>query len=844
MDIKVYNTHITLSPYYRTGDENDNSLPIIEEMYTAIGAFDQQPFPCGYMIEQNVLYVPRGTPISKLEQLTGSKAIYINESDPSEEIFKEAEPIFQPRNHLQKESIKFLTDSGNHQLSLNLKTGFGKGLPLMTKIPAPNSKGYILMGDIKVGDIIFDDNGKCTTVLGVYPQGEKDIYEITFSDGRTVLCDESHLWYVKSYIQGRWKTKSTTELMKDYKVYSQHKKDRGKDPYYYKYRIPLLSSPVEYPHRDVSIHPYVLGAFIGNGCCREIQLTISSGDDFVPNKIAELCGFTVRRNSEYNYSYQYYDKSTGRMIYTKDFFRDIPEMINCYSRDKRIPIEYMVNDYQTRIELMRGLMDTDGSISNRDDNRFNILYSSCSKRLLEQIQELIWGFGFIAKIHTDKRIWKYVGGFCGSLSIRVPQTFKQNIFTHPRKYKIALDAANVPETKQLFEDLRIKNIKFIKKGDTQCIRVDSPNHLFLTEKFIVTHNTYCVAAAITTLNRKAIIIVPNNGLKYQWMKDTFIGMFTYQKSQLMDIAGSQIIDDIMEDNIEPRDIYFVTHATLRNYMNEHGGYALGQFFKKLKVEVKVYDESHMEFANIINIDHYTNTNRTWYLTATFDRSDKSESACFKRAFANVEDYGEIESHRLAVKHVLYHVVNINSRPTRKEMGKLMGWGGFTSIKYGRHAFFTDPKQTCYRVIEMLCDKVKDINGKTLIFTPLIESCDLVAEKLKKKFPEKRIAVYHSKADSDDRKHAFEKDIIVTTIKSCGTGKDIKDLRTVISAEPYASKNIAAQAMGRLRNRPDKKDTLYFDIVDIGIPAENWWLRARMKVISMLAKEVIYLNMEE
>lgn len=482
MDIKVYNTHITLSPYYRTDDMNDNSLPIIEEMYTAIGAFDQQPFPCGYMIEQNVLYVPRGTPISKLEQLTGTKAIYIDESDPSEEIFKEAEPLFKPRNHLQEESIKFLTDSGNHQLSLNLRTGGGK--------------------------------------------------------------------------------------------------------------------------------------------------------------------------------------------------------------------------------------------------------------------------------------------------------------------------------------------------------------------------SFCVVAAITRLNKKAIIILPNNGLKYQWMKDTFIGMFTYQKSQLMDIAGSQIITDFMENNIEPKDIYFVTHATLRNYLNENGGYALGQFFKKLKVEVKVYDESHMEFANIINIDHYTNTNRTWYLTATFDRSDKSESACFKRAFANVDDYGGIESHRLAVKHVLYHVVNINSRPTRKEMGKLMGWGGFTSVKYGRHAFFTDPKQTCYRVIEMLCDKVKDIDGKTLIFTPLIESCDLVAEKLKKKFPEKRIAVYHSKADSDDRKHAFEKDIIVTTIKSCGTGKDIKDLRTVISAEPYASKNIAAQAMGRLRNRSDKKDTLYFDIVDIGIPAENWWLRARMKVISMLAKEVIYLNMEE
>lgn len=355
--------------------------------------------------------------------------------------------------------------------------------------------------------------------------------------------------------------------------------------------------------------------------------------------------------------------------------------------------------------------------------------------------------------------------------------------------------------------------------------------------------TYCVAYTSTLLNEKVIIITPNESLKQQWIS-TYHKMFDYRPKNLMNIAGSNIIDSIMNDLIEPADIYFVNHQTLRSYMTQNNGYMLHKFFKKIKVGIKVYDESHMEFLNILLIDFFSNTKRTWYLTATFDRSDKTESACFKKAFNSVIAYGEIQSLEAVEKHVIYHVVNINSRITPKERAAVMSWNGMTTSTYGQFAFFRDPNQTAYNTILEILKKVKDIEGKILIFVPLIDAVDDVVNKLKKDYPDKSVAAYHSRVSKDEKESAEKKDIIVSTIKSCGTGKDIPGLRCVICAEPIASKVVATQMFGRLRPYAKDKNTYFFDIVDVSIPAINWWFRARFKKIQSLAKEVVYLNLDK
>lgn len=355
--------------------------------------------------------------------------------------------------------------------------------------------------------------------------------------------------------------------------------------------------------------------------------------------------------------------------------------------------------------------------------------------------------------------------------------------------------------------------------------------------------TFCVAYASTLMKLKTIIITPNESLKNQWIK-TYSTMFDYRPKHLMNISGSNIITDIMDGTIKAdKDIYFVNHQTLRSYMTQYSPYALHEFFKKIKVGIKVYDESHMEFGNILLIDFFTNTKNTWYLTATFDRSDKTESKCFKKAFSSVKTFGEYESLESMDKHVVYHIVNINSRASYKEKLRITGWQGMTTVSYAKYAFFTDKNETTYRAIKSLVEKMNDVEGKILIFVGLIDAVDLVTKKLKKDFPNKSVAAFHSRISKDEKESAVNKDIIVSTVKSCGTGKDIKGLRAVICAEELASKILAKQIIGRLRPYKDGLDTYYFDIVNICIPAVTYWFRARFRTIEPLAKKVIKLEID-
>lgn len=372
-------------------------------------------------------------------------------------------------------------------------TGAGKAQPLSTKIPTPT--GYKLMRDIEVGDRLFGSNGDVYSVTGVFPQGVKDVYEITFGDGRKARCCEDHLWNViyQGHRNDVTKTLPLKEIIKDYKNYSEAIENMNSvqgskhDPYRYKYRIQTLSAPVQYDHQDVPIDPYVLGAFIGNGCLCEKLLSISSPNYIIPHYIAKKCGFELYAYSDKNYTWTFKGSTMMENILTDDFFGDIPELVGSKAADKHIPDIYLYNDYETRIRLLQGLMDTDGSIS-YDEGRYHVSYSSCSKRLLEQIQELIRSLGYNGNIYEDKRSEKYTGGYCGEILFQVPNEFKRNMFNISHKAAIANECINIKQ-KRKYEHIFIKDIKLVGQEECQCLMVDSPDHLYLTEDFIVTHNT-------------------------------------------------------------------------------------------------------------------------------------------------------------------------------------------------------------------------------------------------------------------------------------------------------------------------------------------------------------------
>ena len=371
MNIDVYNTHIELYPY-TLGD-----YPLIEKWYTAVDKFSNAEFPCGYLIEDNKLYLPRGTSISHLENMTGGVVKFVKNVDSHEKMNTKFYANVEPRNELQKDSIKFLL-SPHQQLGLNLQTGIGKQEPVSRLIPVPEG-GTKKMGDLKIGDKIFGSDGKPITVIGVYPQGKKEVYEITFSDGRKARCGLEHLWEV--IIDDS--TNPCVMRLKDIISNNQI------------YRIPTLSKPVQYKHKDVLIDPFIMG----------------------------------------------------------------------FNINKHIPEEYLYNSLDIRMKLLKGLIYGNGKVINEN----KMLYVSKSSILLNQIKELALGLGLFSNINKNV------------LRIEIPE----------ERY------------------LKIENIRYVGKEESQCIAVDAINRLYLTEDFIVTHNTYCVANAVTEMNEKTLIISPN-----------------------------------------------------------------------------------------------------------------------------------------------------------------------------------------------------------------------------------------------------------------------------------------------------------------------------------------------
>lgn len=358
--------------------------------------------------------------------------------------------------------------------------GCGKALPVDTVIPTPD--GYRRFGDIKIGDKVFAVNGEPTTVTGVFPQGKKDAYRVRFSDGRSAVCCREHLWgvYYYSHSDFKYKVIELDEILR--------KGVRRADPRYTKaggkpkYWIP--SSPVcQYTDKKVPVDPYVLGSLIGNGCLTCEYLTMSSNDEWQVATVASKLGFSYKRNSLKNYNWSF--KSKGHLVKTSDV---IPKELCCLAGEKFIPEIYKVAGFEQRKELLQGLFDTDGSVDN-SGNRLHVTYSTTSKRLADDVREVLLSLGIVSTIRLDRREGK---NDCYSLSVNCAQEQKAWLFSLPRKLERITSFKRAD--KRDYSKVAIYSVeKLSEQQEMQCIMVDDPAHLFLTEEHIVTHNTRSLA---------------------------------------------------------------------------------------------------------------------------------------------------------------------------------------------------------------------------------------------------------------------------------------------------------------------------------------------------------------
>ena len=352
-------------------------------------------------------------------------------------------------------------------------TGGGKEAPLDE--PILTTRGWIKMGDVRIGEEMFSPfNTEPSIVTGIYPQGTKPVYRVTTSDGRSTRCGEHHLWYVRTEKQvEKYRKGKDNHFVLETRDIIDNYLSKGKNIY-----IPI-ARPFDGEEKELPIDPYVLGVWLGDGCKGHISLTISNDEADIIQKIAERLGSTYRIHGTYNYNNVIHkNEKVGGVLQSIDEYG-----LNVYSRERFIPQEYLTASVEQRMELLKGLMDSDGNIDEK--NRYS--FSTTSTKLKDSFVELCRGLGYIVGVGRDSRT-KYGSTVAWDISIQTNDV----IFSsekHMARYKANLEKYKGKNREYKHDHIRITSIEYEGEVEQQCIMVSNRDHVYVTKDYIVTHNT-------------------------------------------------------------------------------------------------------------------------------------------------------------------------------------------------------------------------------------------------------------------------------------------------------------------------------------------------------------------
>lgn len=362
-------------------------------------------------------------------------------------------------------------------LALTGAIGLGKAQPLDSLVLTDS--GFKRMGDINLSDKIYGNDGKLHKLLGIFPQGKKKIYKLTFTDNTSCECCEDHLWTVKIKNQDKYTQTLTTKELLNKKLY---RLNSGK----YKERLIYIpiTNPIEYKHKDLFISPYIMGALLGDGSLSSGNMAITSADKEIIGRISlELNNNYEIVNQSNTLSYRIRKKHLNNKSEKNKYIQEIKKYkLNVTSYYKHIPNDYLFNDIDSRISLLQGLMDTDGTINKTGST---IQFNTISPKLRDDIITLVESLGGSAWYSSTKAGYRKNGikiscSESFTITMKLPKSI--NPFYLSRKAKRINEKAISPSR-------AIESIEYVGDKECQCIYIDSKEHLYLTNHHIVTHNT-------------------------------------------------------------------------------------------------------------------------------------------------------------------------------------------------------------------------------------------------------------------------------------------------------------------------------------------------------------------
>lgn len=399
---------------------------------------------------------------------------------------REAESQFYlPRREILKNKLgvvqgfQDILDDKLDILTISLPCGVGKGQRENAKILTPT--GYKRFGDIKVGDKVISGTGNVAEVLGVYPKPSMAVYELTFDDGSKVQCSKDHIWHVQTVDdrnkgnKNKYRDVELKDMLNNYKVGKRQQCNYSVD------YVPVIDC---FEQKELKIDPYLMGIILGDGGLTSGGIRISIPDEEIRREVEKRIpdSLVLKYVDKYDYSIVKKGKRSRKPNCLIDSLR-FYELYGKYSYEKHIPKDYLYSSYENRLELLRGILDTDATPTSGNC----IEFTTTSFQLAEDVKELV---------HS-------LGGYC-SCSLKAKSGYKKNdefikcrnayrlviqfSSEQPKPFRLSRKANRYNPKRKVLKRY-IVDIKYIGEEKTSCIYISDTSHLYITDDYVITHNT-------------------------------------------------------------------------------------------------------------------------------------------------------------------------------------------------------------------------------------------------------------------------------------------------------------------------------------------------------------------
>lgn len=333
----------------------------------------------------------------------------------------------------------------------------GKAQPLDSLLLTPS--GWVRMGDINVGDYVIGSDGEAKRVLTIHPQGERDIYKVTFNNGAIVRCDTEHLWTFRHHGYHTYTAKESLDRL-----------NRGQ-----RLVTPQVKS-IRFNITRVPIDPYLLGLLLGDGSFVNRRITITNEDEPIIEYCRELAGTyncELKEVSNLTYEFKSLDRTENKLA---RILRDRYDLMGVTSHKKFIPDDYKFNSPEIRLSVLQGLIDTDGHI----DKEGNVEFYSVCERICRDVYDIAMSLGIKASVRVKNG--RYKGQPHKSWRVGFGKT---PLELSRLKRKVERQDLGEPCN----TGIGIRSIEPDGKAVCQCITIDSSDSLYVTDCFILTHNS-------------------------------------------------------------------------------------------------------------------------------------------------------------------------------------------------------------------------------------------------------------------------------------------------------------------------------------------------------------------